>query len=51
LLQSQLPPGFRVPSPNDSEETAEDEDPLSPGDLEELGLLPPKSEDEEPRGD
>jgi len=51
LLQSQLPPGFRVPAPNDSEEPAEDEDPLSANDLEELGLLPPKSADEDDRGD
>jgi segregation and condensation protein B len=41
LLQSQLPASFVVPLPNDSEELAEDEDPFTLDDIEELGLLPP----------
>jgi segregation and condensation protein B len=46
LLQSQLPANFKVPMPHDGDEPAEDEDPLTPDDLEELGLLPPKAEDD-----
>ncbi|MCB1462180.1 MAG: SMC-Scp complex subunit ScpB [Nitratireductor sp.] len=42
LLQSQIPAGFRIPMPDDAEGLTEDEDPLTPDDLEELGLLPPK---------
>lgn len=49
LLQSQLPAGFRVPMPDDSAEPAENEDPLTADDLEELGLLPPKDGDEPQR--
>ena len=45
LLQGQLPPGFHVPQPGDGEELAEDEDPIGPDDLEELGLLPPTGGD------
>ena len=45
LLQSQLPSNFRMPSPDDADELAEDEDPLTPQDLEELGLLPPAGEE------
>jgi segregation and condensation protein B len=41
LLQSQLPQGFRVPVPGDLDEMADDEDPLTASDLEELGLLTP----------
>jgi segregation and condensation protein B len=41
LLQSQLPQGFRIPNPADPEAFGEDEDPLTPADIEELGLLPP----------
>ncbi len=41
LLQSQLPVGFRMPSPLDGDELAEDEDPITAADLEELGLLAP----------
>ncbi len=41
LLQSQLPTGFRMPSPFDGDELAEDEDPITAADLEELGLLAP----------
>lgn len=41
LLRSQIPANFVVPAPNDSPELEDDEDPLLPEDLEELGLLPP----------
>ena len=41
LLQSQLPSNFRIPTPAGSDEVFEDEDPLTPQDLEELGLLTP----------
>jgi segregation and condensation protein B len=41
LLQAQLPQGFRIPSPGEADEMGEDEDPLTPADLEELGLLTP----------
>lgn len=41
LLQSQLPQGFRIPSPGELDEMGDDEDPLTPADLEELGLLVP----------
>ncbi|MCP4070632.1 MAG: SMC-Scp complex subunit ScpB [Hyphomicrobiales bacterium] len=44
LLQSQLPANFSMPLPNDDEELAEDEDPLSFEDIEEFGLLPPVAE-------
>ena len=41
LLRSQVPTNFVVPEPYSGEELTEDEDPLLPEDLEELGLLPP----------
>jgi segregation and condensation protein B len=41
LLQAQLPQGFRIPSPGELDEMTDDEDPLTPADLEELGLLTP----------
>ncbi|MBL4597484.1 MAG: SMC-Scp complex subunit ScpB [Rhizobiaceae bacterium] len=41
LLQSQLPAKFSVPVPYDSDELQEDEDPFTPEDLEDLGLLSP----------
>ncbi|MEM9278389.1 MAG: SMC-Scp complex subunit ScpB [Pseudomonadota bacterium] len=41
LLRSQMPSDFVVPIPSDNDELTEDEDPLLPHDLEELGLLPP----------
>ena len=47
LLQSQLPPGFRIPAPLGPDEAADDEDPLTPGDLEELGLLAPSGDEED----
>ena len=46
LLQSQLPANFRMPVPGEPED-AENEDPLGPEDLEELGLLPPSGGDED----
>ena len=42
LLQAELPVHFAVPAPDDV--LADDEDELTAGDLEELGLLPPKGE-------
>ncbi len=42
LLQSQLPANFSMPLPNDDEDLTEDEDPLTPEDIEEFGLLAPK---------
>ncbi len=51
LLQSQLPPGFRVPMPDDAAELTADEDPFSPDDLEELGLLPPRDSEDADRDD
>ncbi len=33
LFDGRLPPGFGIPTPNDSEELTEDEDPLEDGDL------------------
>lgn len=47
LLQSQLPANFQVPMPNDSDELTEDEEPFTPDDLEELGLLTPMGDEEE----
>ena len=41
LLQSQLPTNFSMPIPDDDAQLAEDEDPLTQDDIEELGLLPP----------
>lgn len=46
LLRSQVPANFVVPVPNDSEELMDDEDPLMPEDLEELGLLSPMGDEE-----
>lgn len=44
LLQSQLPANFSMPLPNDDVELHDDEDPLTPEDIEELGLLSPLDE-------
>ncbi|MEO1398747.1 MAG: SMC-Scp complex subunit ScpB, partial [Pseudomonadota bacterium] len=41
LLQSQIPATFQVPVPNDDEALADDEDPFTLDDVEELGLLTP----------
>lgn len=47
MLQSQLPANFQVPLPYDSDELTEDEDPFTPDDVEELGLLSPMGGEEE----
>jgi segregation and condensation protein B len=41
LLSGRIPANFNVPSPLMNDELAEDEDPITQLDLEELGLLPP----------
>lgn len=41
LLSSRIPSNFRVPAPSDDDAVAEDEDPITQLDLEELGLLAP----------
>ncbi len=47
LLSSRMPSNFLVPMPRGDEDAlAEDEDPLTDIDLEELGLLTPRVEDE-----
>ena len=46
LLQSQLPANFQVPQPYDSDALTEDEDPFTPEDVEELGLLSPLGEED-----
>lgn len=46
LLRSQVPANFVVPEPNDSDDLMDDEDPLVPEDLEELGLLSPLDRDD-----
>jgi segregation and condensation protein B len=46
LLKSQLPANFIVPTPNDSDELTEDEDPITADDLEDLGLLTPMGDEE-----
>lgn len=45
LLQPQLPANFRMPAPGETDEPDDQEDPLTPDDLEELGLLPPTGGD------
>lgn len=44
LLDGRVPPGFRVPAPDDSQGLREDEEPDEGGDLD-LGLAPPPSDD------
>jgi len=46
LLRSQVPANFIVPEPNDSDDLMDDEDPLLPDDIEELGLLSPMGGEE-----
>ena len=46
LLRSEIPANFQMPGPFSAEVADEDEDPLEPADLEELGLLPPTGGDE-----
>lgn len=43
LLQTEMPVHFAVPQPDGTDALADDEEALTPDDLEELGLLPPKS--------
>ena len=43
LLQTEMPVHFAVPAPDDGDALADDEDPLDEADLEELGILPPRS--------
>ncbi len=45
LLRSQLPANFSMPDPDDGDDLKSDEDPFTPDDLEELGLLPPSGEE------
>ena len=45
LLSGRIPPGFSIPRPPMDEEMAEDEDPITQLDLEELGLLAPTGGD------
>ncbi len=47
LLSGRIPPGFRMPLPPADDELAEDEDPMTASDIEELGLLTPGGSDEE----
>jgi len=47
LLSGRIPPGFAIPAPHSSDDLAEDEDPITQLDLEELGLLTPGGEAEE----
>ncbi|QPC87559.1 SMC-Scp complex subunit ScpB [Mesorhizobium sp. NBSH29] len=47
LLSTRMPSNFSMPTPmSDPDEMAEDEDPLTDIDLEELGLLTPRVEDD-----
>ncbi|MEA3534791.1 SMC-Scp complex subunit ScpB [Rhizobium sp. CC-YZS058] len=46
LLQGRIPPNFHVPLPGSEEDLAEEEDPITALDLEELGLLPPSGSGE-----
>ncbi|MCW5685928.1 MAG: SMC-Scp complex subunit ScpB [Pseudolabrys sp.] len=41
LLDGRIPPGFAIPVPSDDLTLRDDEDPLEPGDLLDLGLAPP----------
>lgn len=47
LLSGRIPPNFQVPLPGMSDDLAEDEDPITQMELEELGLLTPSGEEEE----
>ncbi|MFC3072670.1 SMC-Scp complex subunit ScpB [Shinella pollutisoli] len=47
LLSGRIPPGFQVPLPLGEDELAEDEDPITQLDLEELGLLTPGGKEDE----
>jgi segregation and condensation protein B len=45
LLSGRIPANFSFPMPGEAEELAEDEDPITQMDLEELGLLAPRGEE------
>lgn len=47
LLTGRLPSGFQIPTPAADDDIAEDEDPITALDLEELGLLTPGSKEED----
>jgi len=47
LLSGRIPANFNIPSPLMNDELAEDEDPITQLDLEELGLLAPGGASEE----
>lgn len=47
LLSGRIPPNFQVPLPGMSDDFAEDEDPITQMDLEELGLLAPSGEEQD----
>ncbi|MFB9952159.1 SMC-Scp complex subunit ScpB [Rhizobium puerariae] len=47
LLSGRIPPGFTIPIPPNVDELADDEDPITQLDLEELGLLTPGGDAEE----
>src|SRR5690606_28403005 len=47
LLSGRIPPNFQVPLAGMSDDLAEDEDPITQMDIEELGLLTPSGEEEE----
>ena len=49
LLQSDMPMHFAVPTPPGEDVGVEDEDPFTPEDLEELGILPPSGDGSEPQ--
>jgi len=47
LLSGRIPANFNIPSPLMNDELSEDEDPITQMDLEELGLLAPRSTSED----
>ncbi|WP_245480400.1 SMC-Scp complex subunit ScpB [Neorhizobium sp. NCHU2750] len=47
LLSGRIPPGFHIPMPGISDDAADDEDPITQMDLEELGLLSPGGVEDE----
>jgi segregation and condensation protein B len=47
LLSGRIPANFNIPSPLMNDELTEDEDPITQMDLEELGLLAPRSTSED----
>jgi segregation and condensation protein B len=47
LLSGRIPPNLNIPLPGADDDLAEDEDPISQMDLEELGLLAPSGGDDQ----